>query len=205
LLRKAFGKHRFPFVAEGPRDIHGPDVDLGANWTLQDRLAERYTAMYLLAVTEQLPDPENRVMLGDAVDALGCRKTLLHWRYTEADREAADRSQRALKRGLEQSGLGRFRMLRERGAPRVRMAGLHHHMCTTRMHDDPKRGVADGHGRVHGVPNLYVTGSSAFTTGGPINPTLTIVALAAKLAQRIRERAAASPDATRRAGSEVPR
>ncbi len=64
--------------------------------------------------------------------------------------------------------------------------GDHHHIGTTRMDADPARGVVDPDGRVHGVRNLWVTGSSVFPTGGWINPTLTIVAVAIRLADHLR-------------------
>jgi choline dehydrogenase-like flavoprotein len=54
------------------------------------------------------------------------------------------------------------------------------------MHRDPRRGVVDAACRVHGVDNLYVAGSSVFTTSGSANPTLTIVALALRLAEHVR-------------------
>ena len=56
---------------------------------------------------------------------------------------------------------------------------------TTRMADDPARGVTDGWGRVHDVPNLFIAGSSLFPTSGWANPTLTILALALRTADRI--------------------
>jgi choline dehydrogenase-like flavoprotein len=60
-------------------------------------------------------------------------------------------------------------------------------MGTTRMHEDPARGVVDSRSRVHGMTNLYVTGSSVFPTGaGYANPTLTIVALTLRLAEHLR-------------------
>jgi choline dehydrogenase-like flavoprotein len=58
-------------------------------------------------------------------------------------------------------------------------------MGTTRMASDPRRGVTDGWGRVHGLPNLHVAGSSLFPTGGWANPTLTILALSLRTADRI--------------------
>jgi choline dehydrogenase-like flavoprotein len=66
-----------------------------------------------------------------------------------------------------------------------------HHMGATRMASDASRGVVDEHCRVHGVDNLFVAGSSVFPTCGATNPTLTIVALALRLAdhlQRLRAR-----------------
>jgi choline dehydrogenase-like flavoprotein len=61
-------------------------------------------------------------------------------------------------------------------------------MGTTRMQRDPSMGVVDENCRVHGVADLYVAGSSVFPTGGTFNPTLTIVALALRLADHIKER-----------------
>ena len=52
------------------------------------------------------------------------------------------------------------------------------------MHADPARGVVDADCRVHGISNLHVAGSSVFPTGGYANPTLTIAALAIRLADQ---------------------
>ena len=59
-------------------------------------------------------------------------------------------------------------------------------MGTTRMDPDPRRGVVDADARVHGVANLFVAGASIFPTGGAAPPTLTIVALALRLADRVK-------------------
>ena len=61
-------------------------------------------------------------------------------------------------------------------------------MGTTRMHVDPTLGVVDENCRVHGMANLYVAGSSVFPTGGANNPTLTIVALALRLADHVKKK-----------------
>jgi choline dehydrogenase-like flavoprotein len=54
------------------------------------------------------------------------------------------------------------------------------------MADDPRQGVVDRDGRLHGVDNLYVAGPSVFPTGGYANPALTTVALALRLADHLR-------------------
>ena len=58
-------------------------------------------------------------------------------------------------------------------------------MGTARMGDDPTTSVVDGDSRCHEVPNLYIAGSAVFATGSSSNPTLTIVALAIRLAQHL--------------------
>ena len=68
-------------------------------------------------------------------------------------------------------------------------------MGATRMGRDPAVSVVDGDCRAHDVRNLYITGASVFTTGGDSNPTLTVVALAHRLADtlnRLRKDAAGS-------------
>jgi choline dehydrogenase-like flavoprotein len=70
--------------------------------------------------------------------------------------------------------------------------GGYHHMGTTRMADDPRRGVTNAWGRVFGVENLYIVGSSVFPTSGWANPTLTVVALALRTSDQISSRLARS-------------
>jgi choline dehydrogenase-like flavoprotein len=60
-----------------------------------------------------------------------------------------------------------------------------HHIGTARMGASPATGVIDGNGKVFGVNNLFVAGSAAFPTSGQANPTLTIVATALRLADRL--------------------
>ena len=71
--------------------------------------------------------------------------------------------------------------------PNVRRseAGGPHHLCTTRMSNDPRTGVVDADCKVFGIGNLYVAGSSVFATAGHCNPTLTIVQLALRLADHL--------------------
>jgi choline dehydrogenase-like flavoprotein len=60
-----------------------------------------------------------------------------------------------------------------------------HHIGTVRMGTTERNGVVDSHCKVFGVNNLYVAGSATFPTSGQANPTLTIVALALRLAGRL--------------------
>jgi choline dehydrogenase-like flavoprotein len=61
-----------------------------------------------------------------------------------------------------------------------------HHMGTTRMHNDPKKGVVNSDCRIHGIENLYVAGAACFSTAGAPNPTLTLTALSLRLLDHLK-------------------
>jgi choline dehydrogenase-like flavoprotein len=67
-----------------------------------------------------------------------------------------------------------------------------HHIGTARMSASPRHGVVDADCAVHGVPNLFVASAAVFPTCGHANPTLTIVALALRLADHLKATAARS-------------
>jgi choline dehydrogenase-like flavoprotein len=142
-------------------------------------------ALTLMVQLEQLPDRENRLLLSPELDALGRRIPTLALRLTSAELAGHERALAILAREL---GLDAVRLTRQM---RTKLGGRRydffwHHVGTTRMADDPERGVVDTDCRVHGVPNLFVAGSSVFPTEGTAPPTLTIVALALRLADHIR-------------------
>src|SRR5690606_38985005 len=64
-------------------------------------------------------------------------------------------------------------------------SGGWHHIGTTRMSDDPKKGVVNKDCRVHGLSNLFIAGSSCFPTSGAVPPTLSIVAISLRLSDHI--------------------
>lgn len=73
------------------------------------------------------------------------------------------------------------------GAP-VRMGDLDifHPAGGCRMAREEQFGVTDENCRVFGTDNVYVSGASLFPTSGALNPTLTVVALALRLAEHFR-------------------
>lgn len=142
-------------------------------------------AFRLEAMSEQAPNPQSRVTLGTTLDPHGQPAARLEWRTGELDRRSIRGAQGLLDEALRRAGLGRLEgRLGEEHPPAV-FNGQWHHLGTTRMHVDPRQGVVDADGRVHGVRNLYLAGGSVFPTGGYANPTLTIVALALRLADHL--------------------
>ncbi|HEY4122049.1 MAG TPA: GMC family oxidoreductase [Byssovorax sp.] len=140
------------------------------------------THRYTLRIdAEQAPDPESRVTLGDEKDALGVPRLVVDWRARPIDSESLERTCALFADAVRSSGIGAAAW-----APAAKLQATGgHHVGTTRMSDDPARGVVDASCRVHGVENLFVASSSVFPTCSYANPTLTIVALALRLADRL--------------------
>jgi choline dehydrogenase-like flavoprotein len=149
-------------------------------------------ALNVHMTTEPLPNPASRIMLGDDRDALGMRRVVVDWRLTPEDKRAALALQHLLGTEVGRTGFGRLRLdLKEDDTTWPDdLFGDQHHMGTARMHADPAFGVVDADCRVHGLSNLYVASSAVFPTAGAANPTLTIVALALRLADHIKRQLA---------------
>jgi choline dehydrogenase-like flavoprotein len=136
---------------------------------------------------EQSPNPSSRVTLDRDRDRFGVPKPKLDWQVTDFDRWSIRRTQEIVDEALREAGVARLeRMLGDENPPAL-FRGAYHHMGTTRMHSDPSQGVVDANCRVHGYANLFVAGSSVFPTSGNANPTLTIVALAIRLADHLKD------------------
>ncbi|HEV2547905.1 MAG TPA: GMC family oxidoreductase [Stellaceae bacterium] len=137
---------------------------------------------------EQIPNPDSRISLSAERNALGQRVARLDWRLSNLDREGIRAAHRMIAQEVGRTGFGRYRsFLPEHEDAILEGAdGGMHHMGTTRMNDDPKQGVVDKNSKVHGLANLYIAGSSVFPCCGWSNPTLTITALALRLADHLK-------------------
>lgn len=142
----------------------------------------------LVTRIEQVPNPDSRVTLGPDRDELGMPRSRLDWRLTRLDHDSVRRTLEILGAEMGRAGVGRLKVMLDEDVTAwpSDLAGGWHHMGTTRMSDDPHQGVVDRDCRVHGMSNLFVAGSSVFPTAGSGTPTLTIVALALRLADRLK-------------------
>jgi choline dehydrogenase-like flavoprotein len=146
----------------------------------------RRPACSLYFRAEQAPDLANRVMLGERRDALGMPQSRLEWQIRPFDAASITGWFALLQRDFEERGMGEVIPPPDNWQDGI--IGGPHHMGTTRMSADPRRGVVDADCRVHSVDNLYIAGSSVFATSGHANPSFTLIALALRLADTLRKR-----------------
>lgn len=189
---------------EGPAMIDWFSDDPAAMAEFWEDMEERYGSMEpgsietvpfseytMQARLEQSPNPDSRIMLDEERDALGVPRVKLDWRLTELDKRSIRRTHELIGEEVGRAGVGRVRLMDwlltdEPMWPSI-LGGGWHHMGTTRMHDDPRQGVVDADCKVHGLGNLFVAGSAVFPTAGAANPTLTLVAMALRLSDHVKE------------------
>lgn len=134
---------------------------------------------------EHAPDSASRVFLSDKADAHGVRRLNVDLRYHAQDVDSVMRSHRLLDEHLRQNRVGKlhYKSITYNTSILDQASDGFHQLGTTRMTTDADQGVVDANCRVHGVSNLFVCSSAVFATSGQANPTLTIIALAVRLAQ----------------------
>lgn len=151
-----------------------------------------FKAFGLYTRIEQSPNPLSRVTLNDKKDSLGVPEIDLNWKMTSIEKKTVRKINELIGQQAGQTGIGRVKLSgflqdqKDETMPSYTSGGWHH-MGTTRMSDNPKNGVVDKNCKVHGIRNLFIAGSSCYTTGGAVNPTLTIVAITLRLSDHIKE------------------
>jgi choline dehydrogenase-like flavoprotein len=158
----------------------------GYGWSTMPNASRPIEQFNLRLNLEQRPLRANRLVLANTRDALGLPRLRLEWSWPDSEQRALVRVRDLITTTFEQRGLGRV-SFRPLAAPDL---DAHHHAGTTRMAREATLGVVDREGCVFGLDNLHVAGASVFPTAGYANPTLTIVALAVRLARRLCERIA---------------
>ena len=151
------------------------------------------TGVYALRYhAEQVPHPHSRITLNDDTGRDGLPGVDIDFRYTDQDVDSVVRAHEVLDQRLQATGVGHLVYAHPAGhrgeAVMAQATDGYHQIGTTRMSADPAAGVVDGDCRVHGVSNLYISGSSVFPTAGEANPTFMAVTLAVRLAHHLADR-----------------
>jgi len=161
---------------------------IAPGWTL-DLMAKHSLDFWL--TSEDLPDPENRVALdkqGNIVLAYRPNNEEGHRRLIEKLKGLMTRQTRCGVHGYE-CHEGIFARSLDLGQ-RIPLAGVAHQNGTIRFGTDPRSSALDTYCRAHEVDNLYVVDGSFFPSSAAVNPALTIMANALRVADHLRKRLA---------------
>jgi len=139
----------------------------------------RHTMDFWLS-SEDLPLPENRIFYQDGRVMLDVRQTNM---------EAHRHLRRKLEQALEKTGAHPKLVERQLYLGKnIPVSGTAHQAGTLRFGEDPAHSVLDLNCKAHDLDNLYVTDASFFPSIGAVNPTLTIIANALRVADHISRR-----------------
>jgi len=177
----------------------------GQKKSLADRFKKKYdlfkegqnkgisNAFELYMRLEQSPNPDSRITLDLERDSLGVNKANLNWMINSSDKDSIRAIYHIIGRQVGILNKGRVKLMDalleedDLNWPSGTTPGCHR-MGTTRMSNNPERGVVDKNCKIHNINNLYVAGSSCFPTAGSANPTYTLIALSLRVSDEIKER-----------------
>ncbi|EST54402.1 oxidoreductase [Brevibacillus panacihumi W25] len=128
-------------------------------------------------VGEVLPHPDNAVTLSGLTDEYGMPVPKVTFSYQENDKKLYKHAIGQMNRLIEAMG----------GIPEHVVSDTAHLMGGCRMGSDPQTSVVNEYGQSHDIPNLFIAGASTFVTSGGANPTNTVMALAARTADKLIE------------------
>lgn len=162
-----------------------------------DSLRDMYRSMFntncpgdgiITTLCEQSPNRDSRITLSKEKDSLGQRRISLHWTVNELDKHTVVTLAKETAKEFARLDFGRVKLkdyiLSDKKDVEFNQ-GHCHQMGTTRMSKLPENGVVDINSKVFGIDNLFIAGSSVFSTSGGVNPTLSIVQLSLRLAEHI--------------------
>ena len=179
-------------VAQSRHVLRNSDQLLSGLWNrlLRGRpLPRRMGRLDMDVMVEQTPDSDSRITLGIRTDALDMPLARIDWKIGQMERRTAIALGKTFNAALKCAGLPQAELVdwvrRNRPEDAV-FEDMAHPIGATRMSTYPSQGVVDHNGRVFGIDNLYIAGSSVFPTAGHANPTLMIVAMALRMADYIR-------------------
>ncbi|HVV94499.1 MAG TPA: GMC family oxidoreductase [Hyphomicrobiales bacterium] len=169
----------YAFMSQGPLPADHARA-LASNTGLFGMALRQRMALYnhmagLKIVGETEPREDNRVELADEKDALGLPRARITFSYSDNDKRLFQHSLRFMRQMLEAAGARDF----------TETASTAHLMGGCRFGTSPRDSVVGPDGRTWDIPNLWVCDGSLFPTSGGVNPSLTIMALALRTADRI--------------------
>jgi hypothetical protein len=142
---------------------------------------------------EHLPNYNSKISLSAEKDSLGVPRLVIDFKYSHHDARSVLNAHRLLDRALRRSGLGRLEYkVEERHLEDYilkQASDGFHQIGTTRMSDDPTKGIVDPNCKVYGIQNLFLAGSSIFPSSSQANPTFVAVALGLRLISHLANRA----------------
>ena len=137
---------------------------------------------------EQEPNYSSYVKTINELDSLGIKKSIINWQSSSLDLSSFEKSINLIKSNiLFDDNYKSFPENIQKYWDQAALDTQSHHIGTTRMGKKLETSVVNENLKVHGIKNLFISGSSVFPTSGISNPTLTLIALSLKLSDYLKK------------------
>ena len=164
---------------------------LNTSFLFEEHIKNDVKTIDLTPLTEQSVNKLSRISLDKDTDELGMRKIKFNWNLTTLDKSSIFKNLKLFGEEMARLGYGRLKMNKIYSefidGWGSNTGGGAHHMCTTKMSDNIKKGVVDSNCKLFKTSNFFIAGSSVFPSGGSVNPTLSIVALSIRLSKHLKK------------------
>jgi choline dehydrogenase-like flavoprotein len=188
LRRKDLTSTDFATVASNPGLL---TKGIFSQFVTRTGLPRKINGLELEGIVEQTPDPNSRITLSDHVDRFGIPLSRIDWKIGDLEQRTLATLAKVTAAEFERLGIDVLSLedwaANDRGFPRG-FEDIAHPTGTTRMSETAQSGVVDISSQVHGIDGLFVAGSSVFPTASHVNPTHMIVAIAIRLADKLKQR-----------------
>ena len=183
-LRRGLTKHALQIPGAM---LEGARMALGAKLQHRRFISDRAVLQLQFNVAQDAPST-SRITLGQEVDAYRLPQAVVDWRVTEQEVGTMRRYAAHLKEQFEAMGMTGAEWSPEmlaQGGPLAGIEDARHAMGGACMGNDPRTSVVDAEMTVHGIGNLSIASAATFPDGSAQLPTLTMMALSLRLAERL--------------------
>jgi choline dehydrogenase-like flavoprotein len=188
LQRGEFGKALTTYAMKIPGAmLDGARLVLGAKLRHRRFISDGAVLKLQFNLAQDVPS-SSRITLGSERDAAGVPEVVVDWRVTEQELGTMRRYAAHLKAQFEAMGLTGVEWapgILIEDEPLVGLEDARHAMGGACMGSDPRTSVVNAEMRVHGVGNLSIASAATFPDGSAQLPTLTMMALALRVAERV--------------------
>jgi choline dehydrogenase-like flavoprotein len=185
-LRRRASRHQK--ISDTRAVLANPSLVMRGIWrrVIQKRgVSHKVNRIFMRSIVEQAPDPSSRINLSNQLDQYGVPLPRIDWRIGQLERKSISRLAELIEQELPRLGFAKPKLIAN-----PEFIDAAHPSGTTRMADGPADGVVNKDCEVYGTRGLFVAGSSVFPTASHANPTLMIVILAIRLAEKLRREVA---------------
>ena len=188
-IRKFLRTRKFPSIKTLKASAISSYLLSASALTLQKFVYKHKARNRIVMMLEQEPDPGSYISLSNAKDFHDMRQANIHWKITRKTWDSMLHLAKTVSTEIERLALGKVilhpHISSDIGDCEYHLADVCHHMGGTRMSATVENGVVNSNLQVWGHDNLYICSTSVFPTSSHSNPTLTLLALAQRLVEKL--------------------